>query len=86
MAGEKASSGRHGHSTWYIIGAIVAAVAAAGERTPTFAGKPHPRLAAAIAAVLGEDFDEFQSGAGGFVQVNQYELGTTVSFGLSTEF
>jgi hypothetical protein len=36
--------------------------------------------------LLGEDFDEFQSGAGGFVQVNQYDMGTTVSFGLSTEF
>jgi len=36
--------------------------------------------------LLGEDFDEFQSGNGGFVQVNQYDLGTTVSFGLSTEF
>lgn len=36
--------------------------------------------------LLGEDFDEYQSGNGGFVQVNQYDLGTTVSFGLSTEF
>jgi outer membrane receptor protein involved in Fe transport len=36
--------------------------------------------------LLGEDFDEFQSGTGGFVQVNQYEIGTTVSVGLSTQF
>ena len=36
--------------------------------------------------LLGEDFDEFQSGNNGFVQVNQYDLGTTVSLGLSTEF
>lgn len=36
--------------------------------------------------LLGEDFDEFQSGKGGFVQVNQYDIGTTVSVGLSTEF
>lgn len=36
--------------------------------------------------LLGEDFDEFQSGSNGFVQVNRYDLGTTVSFGLSTEF
>ncbi len=36
--------------------------------------------------LLGEDFDEFQSGAGGFVQVNQYDLGTTLSFGLSAKF
>jgi hypothetical protein len=36
--------------------------------------------------LLGEDFDEFQSGNGGFIQVNQYDLGTTVSLGLSTEF
>ena len=36
--------------------------------------------------ILGEDFDEFQSGSNGFVQVNQYELGTTISLGLSTEF
>lgn len=38
-------------------GAIVAAVAAAGETTPTFAGKPHQPMAAAIAAALGTDFD-----------------------------
>jgi HAD superfamily hydrolase (TIGR01450 family) len=38
-------------------GAIVAAVAAAGEVDPTFAGKPHQPMAAAIAAVLGDDFD-----------------------------
>lgn len=36
--------------------------------------------------LLGEDFDEFQSGNSGYVQVNQYDLGTTVSLGLSTEF
>lgn len=35
--------------------------------------------------LLGEDFDEFQSD-NGFVQVNQYDLGTTLSLGLSTEF
>ena len=38
-------------------GAIVAAVAAAGEVTPTFAGKPHHPMAAAITAVLDGDFD-----------------------------
>ena len=38
-------------------GAIVAAVAAAGEVRPTFAGKPHQPMAAAIAAVLDGDFD-----------------------------
>ena len=36
--------------------------------------------------LLNEDFDEFQSGNDGFVQVNQHDLGTSVSFGLSTEF
>jgi hypothetical protein len=36
--------------------------------------------------LLGENFDEYQSGLGGNVQVNQYDLGTTLSFGLSTEF
>ncbi|WP_213271848.1 TonB-dependent receptor [Hyphomonas sp.] len=36
--------------------------------------------------ILGTDFNEFQSGNGGFVQVNQYELGTTLSVGLSAEF
>lgn len=36
--------------------------------------------------LLGEDFDEFQSGNNGFVQVNKYDLGTSISFGLSTEF
>jgi len=36
--------------------------------------------------LLGEDFDEFQSGNGGFVQVNQYDLGTTISLGLGTSF
>lgn len=36
--------------------------------------------------LLGEDFDEFQSGSDGFVQVNQYDLGTTLSIGLSAEF
>lgn len=36
--------------------------------------------------LLQEDFEEYQSGNGGFVQVNQYEVGTTVSVGLSAEF
>jgi hypothetical protein len=36
--------------------------------------------------ILGTDFNESQSGNGGFVQVNQYELGTTLSVGLSAEF
>ena len=36
--------------------------------------------------LLGEDFEEYQSGNGGFVRVNQYELGTSVSLGLSAEF
>lgn len=36
--------------------------------------------------LLGEDFDEYQEGNDGFVQVNQYDLGTKVSFGVSTEF
>jgi hypothetical protein len=36
--------------------------------------------------ILGEDFSEFQSGSGGFVNVNKYELGTTFSIGISTEF
>lgn len=36
--------------------------------------------------ILGTDFNEFQSGNGGFVQVNQYDLGTTISLGLSAEF
>lgn len=36
--------------------------------------------------LLEEDFDEYQSGNGGFVQVNQYEVGTTLSVGLSAEF
>jgi hypothetical protein len=35
--------------------------------------------------LLGVDFDEYQSG-NGFVQVNKYDLGTTISLGLSTEF
>jgi len=38
-------------------GAIVAAVAAAGESTPTFAGKPHAPMAAAIGVAIGNDFD-----------------------------
>jgi len=38
-------------------GAIVAAVAAAGETTPIFAGKPHGPMAAAIAAAIGSGFD-----------------------------
>ena len=36
--------------------------------------------------LLQEDFEEYQSGNGGYVRVNQYELGTTVSVGLSAEF
>lgn len=36
--------------------------------------------------ILGEDFSEYQSGRGGHVVVNNYDLGTTVSFGLSAEF
>lgn len=36
--------------------------------------------------ILGTDFNEFQSGNDGFVQVNQYDLGTTISLGLSAEF
>jgi outer membrane receptor protein involved in Fe transport len=36
--------------------------------------------------LLGEDFDEFQSGLGGFVQVNGYDIGTTLSLGLSADF
>ncbi|MBY9067682.1 TonB-dependent receptor [Hyphomonas sp. WL0036] len=36
--------------------------------------------------LLGEDYEEFQSGSGGYVRVNQYDLGTTLSVGLSTEF
>lgn len=36
--------------------------------------------------LLGQDFDEYQSGSGGYVQVNQYDVGTTISLGLSTEF
>ncbi len=42
-------------------GAIVAAVAAAGETTPTFAGKPHAPMAAAIAAAIGANFDSATS-------------------------
>lgn len=38
-------------------GSIVAAVAAAGEQTPVFAGKPHAPMATAIAALLGDGFD-----------------------------
>ena len=38
-------------------GSIVAAVASAGEQLPTFAGKPHQPMAAAIAALIGDDFD-----------------------------
>lgn len=39
-----------------------------------------------IQNILGTDFNEFQSGNGGFVQVNQYDLGTTISLGLSADF
>ncbi len=38
-------------------GALVAAVAAAGEATPMFAGKPNAPMAAAIAEMLGNGFD-----------------------------
>ncbi len=38
-------------------GSIVAAVATAGDQPATFAGKPHQPMAAAIAALLGADFD-----------------------------
>ena len=38
-------------------GSIVAAVASAGEQLPTFAGKPHQPMAAAVAALIGDDFD-----------------------------
>lgn len=38
-------------------GSIVAAVATAGEASPTFAGKPHRPMADAIAALIGDDFD-----------------------------
>ncbi|MFN4023668.1 MAG: TonB-dependent receptor domain-containing protein [Hyphomonas sp.] len=36
--------------------------------------------------VLGTDFNEFQSGSGGYVQINKYDLGTTFTVGLSAEF
>lgn len=36
--------------------------------------------------ILGADYNEFQSGSGGFVQVNKYDLGTTFSLGLSATF
>lgn len=36
--------------------------------------------------ILGTDFKEFQRGNGGYVQVNQYDLGTSISLGLSAEF
>ncbi len=36
--------------------------------------------------LLGEDFDENQSGSGGSVTINQYDIGTTVSVGLSAKF
>lgn len=36
--------------------------------------------------LLGEDFEEYQSGNGGYVRVNQYETGTTLSVGISAEF
>lgn len=36
--------------------------------------------------LLGEDFDESQTGSGGFIQINKYDVGTTFSVGLSTKF
>lgn len=36
--------------------------------------------------LLGEDYEEYQSGNGGYVRVNQDDLGTTLSVGLSAEF
>ncbi len=36
--------------------------------------------------LLGEDFEEFQTGNGGYVRINQYDIGTTFSVGLSAEF
>lgn len=36
--------------------------------------------------IFGTGFDEYQSGNDGFVQVNKYDLGTTLSIGLSAEF
>lgn len=36
--------------------------------------------------ILGTDFNESQRGNGGYVQVNQYDLGTSISLGLSAEF
>jgi len=39
-----------------------------------------------VSNILGTDFNEFQSGNDGFVQVNGYDLGTTFSIGLSANF
>ena len=36
--------------------------------------------------LLGEDFEEYQTGNGGYVRINQYDIGTTFSVGLSAEF
>ena len=46
-----------GHGIHVRGGSIVAAVAAAGEAVPTFAGKPHEPMAAAIASILNDSFD-----------------------------
>lgn len=39
-----------------------------------------------VSNILGTDFNEFQSGNDGFIQVNGYDLGTTFSIGLSANF
>lgn len=36
--------------------------------------------------LLKEDFEEYQTGNDGYVRVNQYDVGTTLSVGLSAEF
>lgn len=36
--------------------------------------------------LLGEDYDEYQQASGGEVIINRYDLGTSLTFGLSTEF
>lgn len=39
-----------------------------------------------IQNILGTDFNEFQSGNDGFVQINQYDQGATLSIGLIAHF
>lgn len=39
-----------------------------------------------IQNILGTDFNEFQSGNDGFVQINQYDQATTFSIGLIAHF